>query len=165
MANAVGGKCSCCGKNLKNSILKYTSKGKLFCFDCYQLEASRIMNEQAKQNRIYEYIKKLFVIYSIPESLVSGIENLIKDGITEDEIMYILYYVYEIRENELDMNFIIPNIKRFQQEALAYKTKQEQVTEINKTKNITSESVIVKIKKADLDENSKPKFTYNMEDL
>lgn len=165
MPSYVGGKCSRCGKNLKNTTLKYTAKGKLFCFDCYQIVASQIEEEQSKQDEIFDYIKQLFKVYSVSEALVEGIRRLIKEGMTEEDILYVLRYVYEIECVDLDLDFLIANVRRYQEEALAYKTKQEQITEINKTKNITSEPVTVKIKKADLDENSKPKFTYNMEDL
>lgn len=165
MPSYVGGKCSRCGKNLKNTTLKYTAKGKLFCFDCYQTVASQIEEEQSKQGEIFDYIKQLFKVYSVSETLVESIRRLIKEGMTEEDILYVLRYVYEIECVDLDLDFLIANVRRYQEEALAYKTKQEQITEINKTKNITSESVTVKIKKADLDENSKPKFTYNMEDL
>lgn len=165
MPSYVGGKCSRCGKNLKNTTLKYTAKGKLFCFDCYQIVASQIEEEQSKQDEIFDYIKQLFKVYSVSEALVEGIRRLIKEGMTEEDILYVLRYVYEIECVDMDLDFLIANVRRYQEEALAYKTKQEQITEINKTKNITSESITVKIKKANLDENSKPKFTYNMEDL
>ena len=165
MANYVGGKCSCCGKNLKNSVLKYTSKGKLFCFDCYQKEASRIEEEQSKQDEILEYIKKIFSVNFLKDNIVNGINSLVKEGKSEEDILYVLYYIYEISGQSLDKDYIIFNIKHYYKEALEYKNSQEQIAIANKKKEIKQESVNIKIKKADLDEKAKPKFNYNMEDL
>lgn len=165
MANYISGKCSCCGKTLKNSILKYTSRGKLFCFDCYQKEASRIEEEQSKQDDILEYIKKTFSVSTLKEEVINGIDSLMKEGKTEEDILYVLYYIYEIAGQDLNKDFIILNIKRFYKEALEYRDKQEQLSIVNKKKEITQESVSIKIKKSDLDEKSKPKFGYKMEDL
>lgn len=165
MPSPVGGKCFCCGKNLKNSILKYTSKGKLFCFDCYQKEASRIAEEQSEQDKIFDYIKKIFNLRSLHDDIVNGIDSLIKEGRKEEDILYALYYIYEIKGKDLDISFVIFNIKYFFKEALEYREKQEHIAIINKHKEITQESVTVKIKKIDLDEKAKPKFKYNMEDL
>jgi hypothetical protein len=165
MANAVGGKCARCGKNLKNSTLKYTSKGKLFCFDCYQIEASRISKEQSEQNKVFDYIKKFFATNNLPPSLVEGVQRLFDENFSTDDILYILRYVYEINGAEPVLDFLVANIRRYQQEAFKYKEAQKKLADINKEKNIQCGSVTIKIKKELLDEESKPKFTYKMEDL
>lgn len=165
MATSVGGKCSCCGKNLKNSVLRYTIKGKLFCFNCYQNEASRVEEEQTKQQEIYAYLKKIFSISSLMSSTIDGIDRCIKDGLTEDNILYTIYYVYKVNNTELDPSFIVANIRRYYKEAIEYKQEQEKILESNKNKDIKSEQVTIKIKKSNLDQESKPKFKYNIEDL
>lgn len=165
MPSYVGGKCSRCGKNLKNTTLKYTAKGKLFCFDCYQIVASQIEEEQSKQDEVFDYIKQLFKVYSVSEALVEGIRRLIKEGMTEEDILYVLRYVYEIECADLDLNFLIANVRRYQEEALKYREEQEKIAKINMNKTISNETRTIKIKKETLDEKAKPKFSYNMEDL
>ena len=164
MSSPSGGKCSRCGKILKNG-LRYTIRGKTFCFDCHEIEAGRIMQEQTKQQEIYDYLKKTFSINSLASSIVDGIDRCVKDGFTEDNILYTIYYVYKVNNADLDPSFIIANIRRYYKEAIEYKQEQDRILEANKNVEIKSEQVTIKINKSDLDTESRPKFTYNMEDL
>lgn len=163
-SSLMSGKCSRCGKILKGN-LKYKSEGKTFCFDCYQIEASRIMEEQSKQSKIFEYIKKIFQIKTLNDQILDGISKYIKNGMSEEDILYVLYYIYEINGLDLNEAFIISNIKRYFQEAMDYQAQQQKITNNNKNKEINAESVKIVIKKSDLDKESEPKFKYNMEDL
>lgn len=88
-----------------------------------------------------------------------------KDGFTEDNILYTIYYVYKVNNADLDPSFIIANIRRYYKEAIEYKQEQDRILEANKNVEIKSEQVTIKINKSDLDTESRPKFTYNMEDL
>lgn len=159
-----GYKCSKCGKILKNGI-KYNSGGKVYCYDCYQEVATKIEEEQSKKTEIYEYIKKIFKTKSLTDYLVDGITRLLKEGKTEDGILYTLYYIYEIKEIDRELEYIIPNIKRYYQDAKDYHDLQLKVEAVNEEAQVEAKPVVIQIKKSDLDEASKPKFSYNIEDL
>ena len=83
MASSMG-KCSKCGKILKNNI-KYTSNGKVYCYDCYKDVADDLVAQESKKTKIYSYIEKLFKVKKLDEYLVDSISRLIKeDKKTED---------------------------------------------------------------------------------
>lgn len=164
MASSMG-KCSKCGKILKNNI-KYTSNGKVYCYDCYKDVADDLVVQESKKTKIYSYIEKLFKVKKLDEYLVDSISRLIKeDKKTEDGVCYTLYYIYEVKEMSLEIEYIIPNIKKYYQEAKEYHDLQLKIQLANQNVKLESEPVVVKIKKTDLDAASKPKFNYNMEDL
>jgi len=164
MASSSGGKCCKCGKILKNG-LKYISNGKHYCYDCYQLLAVKIEQEQEKKTKVYNYIKELYKIQSLPEFVLEGINRLLKEGYKEDDILYTIYYIYKIKAIDLDLEFLIFNIKKYTKEADEYHCLQLKIAAANEKAVIETAPVVVKIKKSDLEQQSKPKFKYNIEDL
>lgn len=163
MANTIG-KCSCCGKTLKNG-LRYPYHGKIFCYDCYQKELNRISQEQLEEEEIFKYLKELLGIRNLDIILTEGIKNILNRGVSVQDVLYVLYYIYKIKELLPEESFVLANFKRFYQEAIEYRDQQEKIRKINENKALDVKTRVVKINKKDLEDSSKPKFSYNMEDL
>ena len=159
-----GGKCSVCGKILMGG-LRYANKGRIFCYDCYQKETEKIIEEDNKKDKIFDYIKKQYQINDLPESIVSGISRLFKDGYKQSGLLYTLYYMYEIKCLDFEPEFLIINIKNYYDEAKQYLEEQKIIEEKNKQIDLNIEPVNIVIKKEDLEKNAKKKISYKIEDL
>lgn len=168
----IGGHCSKCGKPLTNST-PYTYEGQIYCYDCFQEIAKQAEDKEKKKQNLFSYIKKLFGVSDIPESVIDSINALLKDKGKNDKPMTIngiqktLEYYYGYLGNDpADINIIRFIIVKYYQETYNHLVKQHEIDKKNAEFKDDSKVVTYRIDPNKLFEKARSKGpTTNIEDL
>lgn len=157
--------CNKCGQRIIGNLFKrYNSKS--YCIGCYSVLIQEATKQERDKQKLYKYIKELFVLPDCPAEVVNMIDSFLKDGKKPSGIEATLWYYYEILGNKADISFIGKTIREQYENAKKYVIEQQQIKKYNETVNLNVAPRTIKISSSSLNNtNFSKKTSYNMEDL
>ena len=121
MAKATSSKCVMCGNKFLTEKMILRS-GKKYCNDCIEIKDQ----ENEDWSTLYEYVKELYSLQTIPILFVTQLNKYRKDDkypLTSIGMYYTLKYYYEILENKIDEEKGLGIIPYYYDKAKSYYTK------------------------------------------
>lgn len=148
--------CSECKKKISTNRYKIGSN--IYCKECFDKHMAELKDIEEKKKELYNYIKKLFVISDIPESVLNSIDRRIAGGKKVVGIQKTLHYYYEIGEHTATKIEWVPSIiDNYYEEAKKYEKNMREVAEHNSKVDLTPNTRVIRIRPSDL-EARKPSF-------
>lgn len=148
--------CSECKKKISTNRYKIGSN--VYCKECFDKHMAELKDIEEKKKELYNYIKKLFVVSDIPESVLNSIDRHIAGGKKVVGIQKTLHYYYEIEEHTATRIEQVPFIiNDCYETARKYEKSIMELAEHNSKVDLTPECVRVRMKQSDL-EKRKPSF-------
>ena len=165
MSNAARCTCSSCGKTLRPMDARILN-GAYYCPTCLAREQEALLKLEQDQTKLLSYITRVFTISEVPESVVTKLWNEVKGPNNSAKktikgIAYTIRYVYEIKDNPRDIDWLLYNISIYYEESRRYWKEQMEIAKINREHVSTAQEDVISIKRPE----SKRKPDYNIEDL
>lgn len=136
--------------------------GKLYCDQCYLKIVEEAEKMEAAKRDLFDYIKEIFMIDSVPDSWIGTIDQLLASGKTISGIKMTLKYYYEILGNTPNEIYGLSIVKKYYEETRQYALKQQEIMQKNMQHEEKQEVVTVRIKRP---VSQKRKTDYRIEDL
>lgn len=148
--------CSECKKKISTNRYKIGSN--VYCKECFDKHMAELEDMEGKKRELYDYIKKLFVVSDIPESVLNSIDRHIAGGKKVVGIQKTLHYYYEIEEHTATRIEQVPFIiNDYYETARKYEKSIRELAERNNKVDLTPNYVTVRVRQSDL-EKRKPSF-------
>lgn len=161
----VNGICRChaCGKNIVG--MKYSYKGKVYCYDCFNVLTNEEEKNEKEGNEVFSYIKSQFSIREIPLEVANKIKSVLKNKeMTVYGIKATIRYYYLINGNTFDITYLGYVLSSQYEAAKKYYQNLKQLQKANESVNINVPANVVKIDINDL-HKPKKKPDYDINDL
>lgn len=96
--------CSACKKRFQGP--KFVIDGKACCHDCYEAIVAERAAAEGEMADLLAYLRQLFSVSAIPETVISFIERLRKEGKKTKAMQATLWYYYEVQGHSPDDDMI-----------------------------------------------------------
>ena len=136
--------------------------GKLYCDQCYTQIIEEVQQLELQKRDLFDFIKELFMIESIPDSWIYTIDQLLSSGKKISGIKMTLIYYYQILGNTPNEVYGLSVVKKYYEDAYQYALKQQEIEKLNREHQEKAEQVTVRINRP---VSAKRKPDYRIEDL
>lgn len=138
-------------------------EGKTYCDQCYSEIIQKVEKREKDRVEVFEYIRQLFGFSELPTSWIAQLDSWVDNGQYKFKgIQCTLYYVYEIKGLEKNVEFGLTPVKRYYDEARQWNTNQKTIVEQNLQSQPKYETKVVTISQPI---SHKKKKEYRIEDL